>query len=134
MISKELRMAACEINQILRYTDDNDVRKIPLKIRSFLKDIADEHYIPDINPEISLDDHKLLPETEEILAMFYYYYWADEKEKDALPESVKEKAKLADEILIFQELRDENEKILNSNLTIRNENLPWYKRIFNFSK
>ncbi len=31
MITKELRLAATEINQILRYTDDVEVNKIPLR-------------------------------------------------------------------------------------------------------
>ena len=44
MITKEMRMAATEINQILRYTDDVDVNKIPLGLRLFFKEIADDRY------------------------------------------------------------------------------------------
>ena len=60
MTTKALRKAACEINQILRYTDEIDVNKIPLGLRLFFKDIADEKYVPNINPEISLEKQELI--------------------------------------------------------------------------
>ena len=34
MITNELRLAATEINQILRYTEDNEVNKIPIRIKN----------------------------------------------------------------------------------------------------
>ena len=92
MVTKELRMAATEINQILRYTEEKDVNKIPLGLRLFLKEIADERYISNINPEISLYKQKLLEETEQILGMIYCYYWTEEEDLDKIPEKVKENA------------------------------------------
>ena len=89
MITKELRMAATEINQILRYTEEMEVNKIPLGLRLFFKEIADNKYIPDINPENSLYDQKLLDETEQILGMIYCYYWSSEEELDSIPDKVK---------------------------------------------
>ncbi len=32
MITKELRLAATEINKILRYTEEEDVNKIPIRV------------------------------------------------------------------------------------------------------
>ena len=82
MVTKEMRMAATEINQILSYTDDTEVNKIPLGLRLFLKDIADNFYKPDISPDVSLFEHRLMYETELILGMIYYYYWNDELKKE----------------------------------------------------
>ena len=87
-----MRMAATEINQILRYTDDVEVNKIPLGLRLFFKEIADEKYIPDINPEKSLDDHNLLSDTKDILAMIYCYYWSNEEELEQISNEIKNEA------------------------------------------
>jgi hypothetical protein len=135
MITKEMRMAATEINQILRYTDDVDVSKIPLGLRLFFKEIADNNYIPDINPEKSLDDHKLMSDTKDILAMIYCYYWSTEEELESIPNEVKNEAEAASIKYLsnysstdFIESKKEEKSL--SNVTKE----PWYKRIFRWFK
>ena len=71
-------MAATEINEILQYVDEKEVNKIPLGLRLFWKDIADDTYRPEINSEVSLFEQKLMYETELILGMIYCYYWNEE--------------------------------------------------------
>lgn len=135
MITKEMRMAATEINQILRYTDDVDVNKIPLGLRLFFKEIADEKYIPDINPEKSLDDHKLLSDTKDILAMIYCYYWSSEEELEQISNEIKNEAEAASIKYLSNYsqtdfIAPKKENTALSNVTKE----PWYKRIFAWFK
>ncbi len=142
MVTKEMRLAACEINQILRYVEERNVNKIPLGLRLFLKDIADDYYIPEINPDISLFEHKLLPETEEILAMIYYFYWTDEVELNQLSEDRKRRlTDVSNDILNGypkEELFEKEKEQIKTNMevaglsTISKE--PWYKRFFGWFK
>lgn len=135
MITKEMRMAATEINQILRYTDDVDVNKIPLGLRLFFKEIADDRYIPDINPEKSLDDHNLLSDTKDILAMIYCYYWSSEEELEQISNEIKNEAEAASIKYLSNYsqtdfIAPKKESTALSNATKE----PWYKRIFAWFK
>lgn len=143
MTDKALRMAACEINQILRYTEDLDVNKIPLGLRLFLKDIADEKYIPDINPETSLQEHKLMQETKDILGMIYYYYWCDDAERNEISQKRKEEIQRASEAIFQNYSPDEffkgqkerrKTELEQQALASIPEKEPWYKRLFGWFK
>jgi len=143
MVTKEMRMAATEINQILRYTEEKDVNKIPLGLRLFFKDIADVDYKPNFNPEVSLFEHRLMYETELILGMIYCYYWSDEEELKTIPEKVKENAQRTS-AKVFASFSDEDyfetvkERQINSleenALIVRPERIPWYQKWFGFLK
>lgn len=143
MTTKELCMAACEINQILRYTEEKDVNRIPLGLRLFFKDIADEKYIPEINPQISLQEQKMLPATEEILGMIYCFYWMDDDELQNIPENVVQNAqKVSQEIFqnyspdeFFKGQKERRKTELEQQaLASIPEKEPWYKRLFGWFK
>ena len=142
MITKELRMAAAELNQILRYTDEVEVNKIPIGLRLFLKEIEDERYLPNIDPERSLSDQEIMKETQQLLGMIYYFYWSTEEELESIPEKVKNDAKAVSQE-IFQNYSPEEffegAKIRRKN-SLENESLmdmkkvPWYKKLFGFNR
>ena len=136
MIAKELRMAAVEINQILRYTAMEDVNKIPLGMRNFFKEIEDDTYFPTIEPGYPIYKQKLLGETEKILGMFYCFYWGNEEElKD-----VSEEMKLVSgetEKKIYNSLDELNlmktHHVANTEIAeVKKE--PWYKKLFGWIK
>ena len=141
MTDKALSLAACELNQIFRYTNEEDVNRIPLGLRMYLKDIADSSYIPDINPEEPLEKLKLMPETEQLLAMIYYYYWSDESEFDRLTNEKKsEIQKLNDELFqgnstddLYAKEKEKREKDLEKH-SLPIKKTPWYKRLFKWWK
>lgn len=142
MTVKALSLAAREVNQIFRYMEEAEVNKIPLGLRLFFKDIENEKYIPDINPERSIDDQELLPETEQLLGMIYYYYWSEEKDKGQIPENVKKEAKsLGDEIFnnYSDDIYFEGEKQRKNRTDIEElisvvPKEPWYKKLFGWFK
>lgn len=138
MLTKEFRKAATEINQILRYIEDSEVNKIPLGLRLFFKEIADERYIPDINPEISLNRQKLLEETEQILGMIYCYYWSTDEELENIPDKVKDNALEASKEIFqgyspdefFEGAKMRRKNSLENQALIEVNKEPWYKRLF----
>lgn len=143
MTVKTLSMAACEVNQILRYTEEKEVNKIPIGLRLFLKDIADEKYIPEINPEISLQEHKLMKETQDILGMIYYYYWCDENERLEMSQNQKDNVQeISQEIFqnyspdeFFEGAKERRKtKLEEQALASIPEKEPWYKKLFGWFK
>lgn len=130
MVTKELRMAAVEINQILHYTADFEVAKIPRGLRMFFKEIADPNYEVNISPDIALNSQHLMEDTQKILGMIYCYYWSTEEEIENMSDEVKENAEEMRQILFkgyppksfFGE--DKNELF-----GVPKEE-PWYKKIF----
>ena len=143
MTQKAMSLAACEINQILRYMDESEVNKIPLGLRLFFKDIADAKYIPDITPERDFEKQELLPETEQILGMIYAYYWSNEKEQNEIPQKVKNDAKkVSQEIFqdyspeeFFEGARERRKTELEQQaLASIPEKEPWYKKLFGWFK
>ena len=142
MVTKELRMAATEINQILRYTEEKDVNKIPLGLRLFFKEIADPKYISNITPEISLYEQNLLEDTKQILGMIYCYYWCSEEELLAMPDKVKKDAKEASKGLfqeyspeeLFEGAKQRRISSLENQALVEMEKIPWYKKLFGWFK
>lgn len=142
MVTKELKMAACEINQILRYTEEKEVNKIPVGLRLFFKEIADERYIPDLNPELSLYDQKVMDKTKDLLGMIYCFYWSSEDELDKLPNEVKVEAKETGKEVFgnysqedfFENSKERRKNSLENQALIEAPKLPWYKKLFAWLK
>lgn len=142
MVTKELRMAASEINQILRYTEDIEVNKIPVGLRLFFKEIADESYIPDLNPQLSLYDQKVMDKTKELLGMIYCFYWSTEEELEKLPNEVKVEAKETGKEIFgeysqdefFEGAKERRKTSLENQALAEVPKLPWYKKLFAWFK
>lgn len=140
MDAHALRMAASEINQIFRYTEEQDVNKVPLGLRLFLKDIEAENYFPEINPEISLSEQKLLPETEKLLGMIYCFYWSSQEELEQMPKHVLKEAQVVNEEILngyteekfFEEAKQRHEEKLKAESLTTVPKEPWYKRLFHW--
>lgn len=81
MVDEVYQNAFKEVNDILEFTDEDLINKIPIKFKDFIKNNMNKNYVTNINPEITIDKQKLLKETESILSLIYRTYWATEKEK-----------------------------------------------------
>jgi len=79
------RSAYTEVLAIIDLLDEDYKSKIPDKLIEFFeKEKSNEHTV-EINPDISLEEHSLLPETIDILALVKLSYWcSDENEKQEL--------------------------------------------------
>ena len=81
MVDEVYQNAFKEVNDILEFTDEDLINKIPTKFKDFIKNNMNKNYVTNINPEITIDKQKLLKETESILSLIYRTYWATEEEK-----------------------------------------------------
>ena len=82
MVTKELRVAAVEINSIFENMSIDLLNKIPQNFREFFNKIASKDYKFQYDRRVRLNEQKLLPKTKGILAFIYRDYLCDEMEKE----------------------------------------------------
>lgn len=81
MVDKRYQYALKQINDILENTEEELVNQIPKQVKEFIQKNMDKNYKSKIQKDKDLDKQELLPETEDILSLFYRNYWATEEEK-----------------------------------------------------
>lgn len=81
MVDIMYQNALSEVEEILQNTEEGLVSKIPNKIRQFIRENRNQEYRLNITNNEPLDKQKILPETQELLALIYRSYWATEEEK-----------------------------------------------------
>ena len=148
MVTKEFSEAAKEINEILKYIPEEEVNKIPVKLREFFKEIESKEYVVNINPDIPLDKQELKEKTKDIVALIYRNYWCSEEEKKELDQKLIENDKKFEEELrekynpdnIFKNIvtTTKKEEIIEENngqqsLVVRDTE-KWYQKFLNFIK
>lgn len=135
-----------EVYVILQNTDKELVDMIPLKFIDFIKSNMNSDYITNIKTDVTIDDQKLLKETEAVLSLIYRSYWATEQEKAEFAindkndfihrENLKkENYKGKDVYKMFGEKENLNNVILADNLVVlKKENFlkKLFKKIFYF--
>ena len=100
MVSVGYSEAAVEVLDILKYTREEDVKKIPKKFMEFLENNKSKSYIADLDYTKDIKDMNLKPETEALLGLIYMKYWANEEEKLKFEDKIKN-----NEIAYQEELR-----------------------------
>lgn len=75
MVSKEYSIAVAEVLDILKYTDEELVKKIPEKLMRFWKNNKSKTYIPKLDHNKKLSEMQLTPKTKSLLAMIYLKYF-----------------------------------------------------------
>lgn len=120
MLDESYKIALCEVEEILKYTDEELVNRIPDYIKEFISENKDLEYIADINQDMPIQNQVLKEETEIILSLLYRSYWCTQEEKAEFAEKDKQEFEL-----IEREKREKYniDNIFNSNT---NEN---YKSI-----
>lgn len=85
-MNNNYRMALTEVNEILKYTDDNMVCRIPKKFISFVAENMDTSYKFKVQENVELFDQPIRNETKTILAMIYRDYFCNDIERQELIE------------------------------------------------
>ena len=118
---EEYKRAFTEVNDILKFTDGELVKKIPQNFRKFINDNKADNYITNIIPYISLEEQQISSKGREIIALIYRSYFADENELKKISEKDKiELKKFEDEL---NEKYDYT-KMFKKNEASTQENLP----------
>ena len=100
MVSVKYSEAAVEVLDILKYTREEDVKKIPKKFMKFLENNKSKTYTANLDYTKDIKDMNLKPETEALLGLIYMKYWANEEEKLKFEDKIKN-----NEIAYQEELR-----------------------------
>lgn len=118
---EEYKRAFSEVNDILKFTDGELVKKIPQNFRKFINDNKADNYITNIIPYIPLEEQQISSKGREIIALIYRSYFADENELKKISEKDKiELKKFEDEL---NEKYDYT-KMFKKNKASTQENLP----------
>lgn len=99
-VSINTRQAYSEIDEFLSLLTEEQIKKIPLKLREFFKEEKDKEYKKQIDSEIPIKDQNLKSETLAIIAMLNLQYWCeDEQEKERLKKIYAQNEKIYQEVL-----------------------------------
>lgn len=138
MSNNEYSEAAVEVLDILSYTDEEAVKKIPQSFIKFLTEISNKSYKVNFNHEYPVDGFNLRRQTRELLGFIYITWWCNESErikyKNIIHEKQAEKVEVNEKYdvnNIFkykngsqQLVKAQNEKETETSMTICNkENL-----------
>lgn len=130
-MKENLFRAFSEVYTILKYSDEEIIKKIPTKFISMIEKYKDEKYMLRIDINKSLEEQKLLGETREILALLYRDYLASEEERTKIIERNKKIINKINEKYDIEKIFDKKKK----NKVIKNTELPiivkekWYQKI-----
>ena len=74
--------AAVEVLDILNYTNQEDVRKIPQSFMKFLTEIANKNYKVNFNHNGPISGLNLRKQTRELLGFIYITWWCNDKDRN----------------------------------------------------
>ena len=77
----EYSEAATQVLDILNYTRQEDVKKIPLSFINFLNNISNKQDTPKFNHEYPISALNLTKKAKELLGFIYITWWCDESER-----------------------------------------------------
>lgn len=107
------KKALSEVNEILKYVDDDVVSRIPRKFISFIEEKMEPNYKFEIQEGLNLSEQPISNEARAILAMIYRDYICSAEEKNVLlSEASKELEKIE---LAKREKFNPNNLFLNKN-------------------
>lgn len=99
-VSINTRQAYSEIDEFLGLLDDEQINKIPLKLREFFKKEKDSNYKKVINPNEPIKSQNLKEETLGLIALLNLQYWCeDEQEKERLKRAYAQNERVYQEML-----------------------------------
>ena len=74
--------AAVEVLDVLNYTNQEDVRKIPQSFIKFLTEIANKNYKVNFNHNGPISGLNLRKQTRELLGFIYITWWCNDKDRN----------------------------------------------------
>lgn len=135
-MDQNYEMALSEIDEILNYTDEELVKKIPIQLRILISNNKNKEYKPNIDRTRPISEQELLKETKAILSLLFRSCWATEEEKlefekqDAL--EYENLRKSTEVVFPTNRRREQNVNVQSQNVELTVvDNLPWYRKIYN---
>lgn len=121
MANIEYSEAIVEVLEILEYSDDNILEKIPKKLIKFWERNKSKTYKPNLDHNKSISEMKLKNKTKSILSMIYLNYLCNDAEVKEISSIINHNEEIYQTELIKNHNSQHWEKIQNKTNTI-NEN------------
>ena len=99
MVTNEFADASSELIEILKYLPQNEVEKVPQKLRSFFTKVANKNYVTKIDPNKSMQEQEIKEKTKDLITVLYRNYWCNEDERTSLDKKLIENDKKYEEML-----------------------------------
>ncbi len=141
----EYEKCLVELDEILRYLKDEDLRKIPSEIRKAINEKKDKQYNWNYDESKPLDEQNINRKTIAMLSYLNMEYLLNQEQKLFMQElhkfneekSEEEKRKRYNPEDIFKKNQNTNEELQhieeNTSMIVIQEE-KWYKKIFNLIK
>lgn len=139
----EYSEAAVEVLDILNYTNQEDVRKIPQSFIKFLTEIANKNYKANFNHNGPISGLNLKKQTRELLGFIYITWWCNDKERNNyknIIHSNNTKAEITDQIDtydiddIFKNKKEAKTNAVTENIAEKETSIIEYKEESLFKK
>ena len=150
-ITEEQAYAYAELLEILSFTDESLVNKIPKKLMNIFHSNASTSYEKHLTVSIPLEEQNVSKKTAALIALLSLNYWCEsEDEKQELKSILAQNERIKEEKLrekynpdnIFNTNKSIQEEAVistpnveapvtdSSNLPMDYSTLPWYKKVF----
>ena len=96
-MTKEYQEALAEVNEILKFSNIEFVKKIPYKLKKFIEDNMDKDYEVILNLNKKLKEQNLKEQTKEIISLIYRDYICTTEEKEKILRKQKEAIELLEQ-------------------------------------
>jgi hypothetical protein len=115
-MTKVMRQAYAEVDEVLKYLPKSYVEKVPIKFRKLFSECKLQDYDVKIYPDKSLEAQKFVRETVILLAILKYNFWCEsDEEKKRVGEIFKENSRKATEKYDISKLNKKIETLIQEN-------------------
>lgn len=111
-VSINTRQAYSEVDEFLNLLSDEQINKIPQKLRDFFKEEKDQNYKKEISLKSPIKNQNLKEETLGIIALLNLQYWCENENLD------KDKLIKFIDILIFKDEAMHENELKDINMSI----------------
>lgn len=129
-MTRTMRQAFTEVDEILKYLPKEYIEKIPMKLRKLFSDCGLKDYKVKINLDKPLAEQVITYDAIALLTMLRYNYWCNsEEEKKKMEEQMIENDRIAKEKYDISALNKEAKLNLNNNLPAKVEKSSWFSKV-----
>ncbi len=145
MVSIEYSEAIVEVLEILQYSDDNIIEKIPKKLIEFWQKNKSTTYKPKLDHNKSINEMDLKKKTKSIISMIYLNYLCDDEEKNNIRLILKDNEEKYQQELIekynpdiilkkYNQKQELAENVVATNMSMVEYREPIFKKFINIIK
>lgn len=145
MVSIEYSEAIVEVLEILQYSDDNIIEKIPKKLIEFWQKNKSTTYKPNLDHNKSINEMVLKKKTKSIISMIYLNYLYDDEEKNNIRLILKDNEEKYQQELMekynpdnilkkYNQKQELAENVVATNMSMVEYREPIFKKFINIIK